>query len=39
MLLLFLIVAVFVGLVGRTYVTAPNVPPLPPHRRQREWEG
>jgi hypothetical protein len=35
-LLLALIVAVFVGLVAWCYVTAPNVLPRSPQRRERE---
>ena len=36
-LLLVLIIAVIVFTVVWSWVTAPNVPPLPPHCRQKEW--
>ena len=39
MLLLAMIVVVIVGTVALAYIDAPNVPPLPPHRRTREWWG
>jgi hypothetical protein len=39
MLFMCLIVTAIAGIIVWCAVSAPNVPPLPPHRRTREWEG